>query len=153
MFKNKGIFLIHTLLIAAILLLLDISFCVSQPYEYRIHGGPCEYNEIPGVATIVSIKKADSSRTYCENTVEVLFNFDPDDPTVEYTLPTWEDTNQRFVMPGGYNPPLKWIQSYGIMEGKTYICKRTEITSGYCTPVIFEFPDLDTDGWGEYCGE
>jgi hypothetical protein len=158
MFKNTRILPVHALIVSSILLFYDASLCGNQPIkdlippENLIVGGPCEYNEIPGVATIVSIKKADSSQTYCENTVEVLFNFVPDDPTVEYKLPTWEDTNQRLQMSGGDNPPLKWIQRYGIMEGNTYICIRSEISKGCCTPVIFEFPDLDTDRWGDYCG-
>jgi hypothetical protein len=38
---------------------------------------------------------------------------------------------------------MDWINKNNIKVGNEYKCNRCEQTKGTCTPVVFEFPDID----------
>ncbi len=119
-----------------------------------IVGGPCEYNEIIGTAVITSIVDADPGNYNCDNDpVEVIFNFTPDNPDAGdgYRFPDTSDTNQTLTIGGGMNPPEEYMTIKGITAGSSHACIRKEITSGTCTPVIFEFSAIDLTDYAEYC--
>ena len=53
-----------------------------------IVGGPCEYEDVPGTATIVSVETADPAEANCANDpVAVIFDFTPDDAEAGSKLP------------------------------------------------------------------
>ena len=118
-----------------------------------IVGGPCEYVDIPGVATIVSVENAPPEDYNCKNAVVVTFDFVPDDPGAvdNYLFPNWSDTGQHLTVGGGMNPPLQWVLLQGLSKGSKHRCERSEITDGTCTPVCFSFPDIDFSGWELFC--
>jgi len=126
----------------AAVLIFCFSLCLFCSCE-DIDGGPCEYVDIEGVATITSISDPDS-----EGRVEVLFDFTPDDPAAAetYLFPDWPDTDRHLTVGSGQNPTQEWIQEQGITVGGTLVCVRKEIITGTCTPVIFSFPELETPG-------
>jgi len=105
-----------------------------------IVGGPCEYVDIEGVATITSISDPDAG-----GTVEVLFDFTPNDPEAsnDYLFPDWSDTGRNLTVGSGQNPTAEWVEEHEIIVESTLTCIRKEIITGTCTPVIFSFPDLE----------
>ena len=118
----------------------------SRPADHTPVGGGCAYAEIPGVATIVSVRQADPSLYNCRNDpVEVVFDFVPDDPKApdRYRFPAWADTGQHLTVPGGANPARQWTLNEGLTAGTQHACVRSEITAGTCTPVIFTLSDVD----------
>ena len=109
-------------------------------------GGLCKYNTISGVATIVSIGEPDPNEYNCANNpVKVIFDFAPEEPNAEesYSYPEWSDTGNSLTISDGANPPGSWVQDEGLIVGSEHPCLRKEIVSGTCTPVIFEFTDIN----------
>ena len=121
--------------------------------SYHVVGGPCEYDEIHGTATITWTGDPVIDADNCKNAIEIKFTFTPDDPSARnhYRFPDWSDENQRFTVGGGKNPPKNWAVSRGLMKGSSHECVRLEIINGTCTPVIFSFPDIDLRGWEDEC--
>ena len=109
-------------------------------------GGNCEYNQFEGSAKIISIKDAPKSDYNCpENPKLVIFEFTPANLSdrSKYSFKNFSDNSVQMKINDGANPSLAWIKKNKIEAGKKYRCVRTELTKGTCTPVIFEFPDLD----------
>jgi len=118
-------------------------------------GGECHYDDIDGVARIVSVSDADSVTSDCKYTVEITFDFVPTDPSApdHYRFPNWQDTGQHLTVGGGMNPPRAWAEAQGLTEGSEHHCIRSEINEGTCTPVIFLLPDIDPEGWESACSD
>ena len=126
----------HPLTVCGALLLLVIPTC-----QIPMVGGPCEYADTPGVATIVSVEPAPSSALNCTNNpVEVVFDFTPDDTAQAGRAAT----SRTLTIGEGLNPPRSWVQAEGLTVGSQHTCIRRDITKGACTPVIYRFPDIDT---------
>lgn len=116
-------------------------------------GGPCEYAEIQGRAIILEVKKAPADGYNCHDAVEVVYTFEPDDSSRKrnYRFPEHADTQRRFTVGAGMNPPRQWAQHAGLVPGSSHRCMRKEIIHGACVPVVFVFPDIDTTGWEKAC--
>jgi len=116
-------------------------------------GGSCQYMDIPGIATIVSVETAPTTDYNCGNAVRVIFDFVPNDPAAinNYRFLSWLDTGNYFTVGAGMNPPQTWVLQQGLTAGSQHACVRSEITSGACTPVIFSFPDINETGWEQEC--
>ena len=114
---------------------------------------PCEYNDIQGVAEIISIGPAPADRRRCKNAVLVLYNFIPDDPTApeRFLYKRWPTKKLRFFLGSGENPPMAWIEKKGLLKGTRHRCERGERKTGACTPVVYRFPEIDTTDWGKDC--
>ncbi|MFO7939642.1 MAG: hypothetical protein R6U66_07830 [Bacteroidales bacterium] len=107
----------------------------------------CIYKKIPGKAIIISITDAPANANNCPNNPMLIeFNFIPDnkDATSTYLFPNWEDNSNFITIHDGKNPSTTWIDRNEIKLDTELTCYRNEITEGTCTPVTFEFPDLDT---------
>ena len=119
-----------------LLILLNIS-CEDDFFN----GGPCDYHEIPGTASIISSIEADSSS--CGQTVELLYNFIPDDPDQidPRLLGNWPIDSIRYEI-NGHNFPKKWIETFGLFEETDHRCSRFRITSGPCSPIYYKFEGI-----------
>ena len=85
--------------------------------------------------------EADPDSNNCANDpVEVVFDFVPTDPTVDASATGW-----RLTISDGANPPAAWVADEGLTEGSEHPCTRRNIISGTCTPVLYEFTDVDYD--------
>ncbi len=127
----------------------------SDEAEPPIAGGTCEYTSVSGVATIVSVEAAGSDETNCSNDpVKVTFSFVPDDATAtqSYTI-TYISDDSIELQVSSANPPSEWVQAEGLTVGSEHPCVRKEITSGTCTPLIFELTDVDYEQGIEMCYE
>ena len=89
----------------------------------------------------------------CDNAVFVYFDFVPDDSGApdHYKFPAWPDTNRNLFVGSGQNPPASWVEAEGLAEETQHKCVRLEEILGTCTPVIFEFSNIDYLNWPEYC--
>ena len=136
-----------------VLLLLVLTLFPSGCTDPVTCGGPCFYINISGTATIRSVTPDIETRDACPNTVTIIYDFAPDDPSDvdDYRIPEWPDTGRVFTLPNGWNLPDDWAEKEGMTPGSEHICIRREITRGACTPVIFEFPDLNTGDWERFC--
>ncbi len=123
-------------------------------------GSGCEYVQIPGNATIIALQEPRPDSNNCANAVEVVFHFEPDDPTVSeryqwnwdgVEIGYWDDTD-TITVGDGKNPPREWAMSHGLVEGSVHRSIRQELTKCCpCTPVVFTFPELDLTGWEAEC--
>lgn len=110
-------------------------------------GGPCEYLEIPGTAKITAIKPAGAGYNCPRNPVEVLFNFTPDDPKRS----SRNAQDRHFQIGSGMNPSMDFVENLGLKVGQTLRCIRKEIVRGTCSPLGFDFPDVDLSNYGKFC--
>jgi len=118
-----------------------------------ITGGPCQYRDFSGTAMIRSVTPDAASGRNCENDVIIVFDFTPDDPgDIDlYRFKQWPDTGRVFDLISGGSVPDRWAQKEGLTPGSEHICIRREIRIGACSPLIFEFPDVDISDWPDYC--
>jgi hypothetical protein len=136
---------------ARILALMFVLMLASGCSEEQICGGPCTYAEYPGTATVVSVSPDTSTGKRCDSSVIVVYDFSPSTPGApsSYRFPMWPDTGRTLEIVE--SPPLGWTVKEGLTVGSKHRCIRTEIISGTCAPLVFEFPDIDVSDWPEYC--
>jgi hypothetical protein len=144
-------------------LTIIVALCACAPFmavaggggapAEKMLGGPCEYNTVNGHATIIEVRNAPANAYNCQDAVEVVFTFQPDDPsaTASYRFEEYPDADHRFTLGAGMNPPRQWAQRAGLIPGSRHRCIRNEIVSGACVPVKYVFPDIDTSGWEQEC--
>ena len=128
----------------ALLATLLVLFCFCS--ENNQLGGECEYKSIPGKAVIFSITDAHDTSFNCPNEPKAIkFHFTPDnlEDIDNYLYPNWKDSNKLITIHSGMNPSNNWVIRNGIDINDKFTCFRKEILKGTCTPVIFDFPDLD----------
>ena len=122
---------------------LDLEQEKSVP---RVVGGPCEYNEYKGKATIVSVcrKEREKSRggSPYEN-FEVKFSFCSEEEIKESFATKVEGREYTLMLTNSWHPGPKFLEKYGIEAGKTFDCYLKVITKGACTPILFDFPTID----------
>jgi hypothetical protein len=124
---------------------LTIISCTSANSE-QLDGGPCDYQRYSGSAIIAEIVPAPSGDYNCANQpMRIKFIFIPDDSTAsaKYRFNQWSDTCQYLRINAGCNPSFAWVDKNNIKAGNTYKCFRCEETKGSCTPVVFEFPEIN----------
>ncbi len=121
----------------------------------KIIGGPCPYTDFPGTATIRTITPDNSPGSTCENAVIIIYDFAPADSSDvdRYRFPAWPDTGRVFTLMSGRSIPDRWADKEGLTPGSEHQCIRREIRTGPCTPLIFEFPDVDYSDVQDYCDE
>ena len=150
---------IVTFLAAALMLFSPCSSSVmadiAEPLpEPEVVGGACEYEDVAGIATIISVTEAPAEEYNCENNpVKVVFDFRPSYLLARllYMFPDMSDEGNALTIAGGANPAADWVAAQGLVVGSKHTCIRREIVSGTCTPVIFEFPNLDMEAAVEAC--
>lgn len=119
-------------------------------------GGPCDYAEYPGEAAIVSVEQTERSREQKQAAggpgyegYEIRFRFTPAS-TVE---PEWArraaERDHIFQLANSWYPGPRYLEKYGITEGKRYSCTLQVITRGTCTPILFDIAGLPRDDYFE----
>ena len=119
-------------------------------------GGPCEYTEFAGTATITKIEITDQSRQQALATggpgypgCEIWFSF----KTSAKVSPDWArrllEREHLFRLANSWYPGEKYIDKYGIKVENTYRCVLKVITRGTCTPAMFKFSGCKDDDYFE----
>ena len=120
--------------------------------EAKIGGGPCDYKEYKGKATIFSIRKKKAAKGYGGKSIDgydVKFSFVPfgeikeSHGKVEGKLYSLKLTNSWY-------PGSKFLEKYNIKEGKIFDCTIKVITKGTCTPILFDFPEITLSDYFEF---
>lgn len=114
-------------------------------------GGKCEYSKYHGKAAIVSIiPKPSSSHSagplYEE--FEVRFRFVAEEDIKE-AHGRIEGKEYVLTLANSWYPGPKFLKKYGIKVGKSFGCSLNVITKGACTPIMFDFPDIDLSDYFE----
>ena len=130
------------------MLLASVALSGCPLVDDPIVGGPCEYDDTPGTATIVSVQDADPAGNNCANDpVEVIFDFTPDDAgAADLAATGW-----HLTISAGENPPRAWVEDEGLTEGSEHSAIRRDITQGTCTPILYEFTEVDYDAGVAAC--
>lgn len=105
------------------------------------------YATTSGWATVTAHRTPDPHAYNCKDPVEVHFDFKPDDSaaTDRYRFPEVVDTDQILTVGGGANPSLPWVEEMGLVPGSQHRCERLELEAGVGPPVLYQFPDIETN--------
>ena len=115
----------------------------------RVVGGPCEYKQYKGKATITSISKKEIPENYggpSYESYEVKFSFFSEEE-IEETYGKVKGREYTLMLTNSWYPGPEFLEKYGIQVGKSFECYLKVITRGTCTPVLFDFPTID---FGDY---
>ena len=124
------------------LFMMVLSACAQPDHKTnRWVGGPCQYKNYPGQATILSITSSKA------NTYDQIKRFD-----VKFSFAPQEKISESFARAEGktYNlygnnwqyPDQEFLRVNNIGVGKILDGSLRAIISGTCTPVLFDFPVL-----------
>lgn len=124
------------------LLIIVLSACAQTEHQTnRWVGGPCQYKNYPGQATILSItssKAVDSDRI---KRFDVKFSFSPQEKISESFARVEGKTYNLYGNNWQY-PDQEFLRVNNIGVGKILDGSLRVIISGTCTPVLFDFPAL-----------
>jgi hypothetical protein len=107
-------------------------------------GGACEYKSYPGYATIISIEPAQNVAPGEEGRFDVRFSFKSRRKIKEDFAR--EAARFFYLFDNSFQcPDAHFLRRNSIREGAVLEGVMRVITSGTCTPVLFEFPALKSD--------
>jgi hypothetical protein len=104
-------------------------------------GGPCQYKNYPGQATILSITGSQANTSDPIKRFDVKFSFTPQEKILESFARVDGKTYNLY----GHNwqyPDQEFLRVNNIGVGKILDGSLRVIVSGTCTPVLFDFPAL-----------
>jgi len=117
-------------------------------------GGACDYQssiETLEIVSISDVNRSNSAYVSCDNAaVKVMFKFEPSESLgskVNFDRP-WSlyDTVGKYTT-------KKYIESKGLTVGSKHKVKVEHIISGACTPILFNFIDLNFSDKENQCKE
>jgi len=114
-------------------------------------GGPCTYESYPGQATITRIEKTEQSKDQAKvvggpgyEGYEVSFLFVTDKAIKQAWAKEALKKEHLLDLRNSWYPGEQFLKKYGLEKGKVLKCTLKAITSGTCTPVVFEFDEVNT---------
>ena len=114
-------------------------------------GGPCTYESYPGQATITRIEKTEQSKDQAKTVggpgyegYEVLFSFMTNKEIKQAWAKEALKKEHLLDLRNSWYPGEQFLKKYGLVKGKVLKCTLKAITSGTCTPVVFEFDEVNT---------
>jgi hypothetical protein len=162
--KTNSIFIDISLIILAGILVIAFSSCCScQQIEPAVqNSGPqevaqaeeevqgsgkkdtlpvyktCIYNQFKGTAHILALNWINEIKA------EITFTFTLDNPELKekYRFPHFGDVEIKKLI--YFNTALSSKIHSLVKAGDVIPCLRSEIITGMCTPVVFSFPDLES---------
>lgn len=125
----------------AFIFLASLSSCglASSSLSKPRVGGPCTYKQYKGEAEIVSV----TPRQAVSGEYEIKFSFHPQE-VIQEDFARGEGKQWFVVQKDSSYPQDDFLTKYGIKAGKRLPCFMKVITKGTCTPVIFDFPTINT---------
>jgi hypothetical protein len=114
-------------------------------------GGPCTYESYPGQATITRIEKTEQSKGQAKTVggpgyegYEILFSFMTNKEIKQAWAKEALKREHLLDLRNSWYPGEQFLQKYGLEKGRVLKCTLKAITSGTCTPVVFEFDEVNT---------
>jgi hypothetical protein len=120
-----------------------------------IIGGPCTYNQLDGLCKIISIAKTKESKDqinvsggpgYEGFEINFKFNFDK---KIDSNYSKYLNKEYLLKLDNSWYPGQKYLEKYKIKQGSSFNCQIKVITNGTCSPVIFDFKDINTNDYFE----
>jgi hypothetical protein len=114
-------------------------------------GGPCRYDDFTGTAVITRVEKTGASAAQANVAggpgypgYDVRFRFEPDGkPPVERDRISGE---HQWRLGNGWYPGQRFLDKYGLAEGRRFPARVRLLREGTCTPLLFVLEGLnDTD--------
>ncbi len=127
-----------SLVVQILSLLIIVNLVHADEREFRT--GPCKYDTYKGRARIVSISKL-KEKQY-SGRYEVRFTFEPEQEIKQKFA--WKKGEEFLFRPNHSFPKGDLLEKYGITVGKEIDCDLLVIVEGTCTPVLFEYPSIDS---------
>lgn len=110
-------------------------------------GGPCAYASFPGKADIIAVAQTPKP-TGPKKTFSVTFTFTPQTPLSDEPLFRPEAVH-TLTLTGGALPGEEFVRTHHLAPGRVLRSVLRIIRQGTCTPVLFDFPDIDLTNHGE----
>ncbi|WP_243309974.1 hypothetical protein [Fundidesulfovibrio agrisoli] len=128
--------------VAALAVALSAALSVpAQAQSPQRVGGPCTYQEHPGTATIVSVTALPRTSPEAYQPHRILFTFQAQ-PMIADPLYAPGKVHEM-TLTGGAAPGGKFVEKYGIAQGRKIPAAIRLIRGGTCTPVLFRFQGID----------
>ena len=121
--------------------------CTAQPplsSGKSLVGGPCRYKSYPGRATILSVTAAENSAADQTKRFAVLFTFKAQDE-IEESFARTEGKTFSLYAKHFSTPDRHFITVHRLAAGRILDGSIQVIVAGTCTPVVFDFPELNED--------
>ncbi|GAB6036007.1 hypothetical protein JCM15519_05660 [Fundidesulfovibrio butyratiphilus] len=136
--------------VCCFLALLLVASLETQAQPHRV-GGPCTYDDVPAVFTVVSVKPVPPSEAFGSppyRPYRTLFTFKTKRraPDVAHLL----GRAHPLVLTSGADPGPDFLKRYGIRPGVRFKGSVRVIRSGTCTPFLFHLDGVDTSDLFEY---
>lgn len=116
------------------------NYAKTDKKNSQMVGGPCQYKSYPGQATIISIARSQTADPQ-QRRFEVKFSFVPKNKIAE-GFAQLEGKTFNLYDNNFQNPDRDFITSKQILVGKVLDGNLQVISSGTCSPVLFDFPSL-----------
>jgi len=133
------------------LIIFIFLLCVVQVHgeetrsDVPLVGGACEYRNYKGGARIISITKVGEGGEPSEDRYEVKFFFLAKEK-IEKSFARVEGRELILQIGDQSSFGRRFLEKNCIRVGETIDCILKVITRGTCTPVLFEFPSVKTEG-------
>lgn len=126
-----------------IMIVFVFTSACAQPerQDSRLVGGPCQYKSYPGQATILSITESQIVDPDKIKRFDVKFSFAPQEKIEENFARVQGKTFSLYGNNFKY-PDREFLLNHNIRIGRILDGSLQVITSGTCTPVLFDFPAL-----------
>jgi PAB1-binding protein PBP1 len=119
-------------------------------------GGKCVYSSYSGIATIMRVEKTEASKEQAEalggpgyEGYEVWFVFKTDQEIKEELGQDIPEREHLFQLDNSWYPGPQYLEKYDIEVNKTYECTLKVIKEGTCSPIVFEFSEINTHDYFE----
>ena len=140
-FSDRSFFVLPVTVLALFLSLTAAPFlCADGAWG----GGPCRYKRYSGRATILSVTAVENNAADQTKRFDVLFTFQAQDEIEESFART---EGKTFSLYGKYfsTPDRNFITVHRLAAGRILDGSMQVIVAGTCTPVVFDFPELNED--------
>jgi hypothetical protein len=140
-FSDRSFFVLPVTVLALFLSLTAAPFlCADGAWV----GGPCRYKSYSGRATILSVTAVENNAADQTKRFDVLFTFQAQDEIEESFART---EGKTFSLYGKYfsTPDRNFITVHRLAAGRILDGSMQVIVAGTCTPVVFDFPELNED--------
>jgi len=140
-FSDRSFFVLPVTVLALFLSLTAAPFlCADGAWV----GGPCRYKSYSGRATILSVTAVENNAADQTKRFDVLFTFQAQDEIEESFART---EGKTFSLYGKYfsTPDRHFITVHRLAAGRILDGSMQVIVAVTCTPVVFDFPELNKD--------
>jgi hypothetical protein len=148
---------IATLILLLGLSISNISYLEDAKEEGKpVIGGKCVYSSYSGIAIITRAEKTEASKKQADSIgganyegYEVWFIFKTDQEIKEEWARDTVEREHLFQLDNSWYPSPRYLEKYDIKVNKTYECTLKVIKEGTCSPIVFEFSEINTHDYFE----